>query len=162
MAASDKAAATTVTTPSAREIVTARVFHAPRALVWRAFTERGPLARWWGRGHKLTIEHLEVKRGGHWRFVEHAPDGDHGFEGRYREVIPPERIAMTFDWDGNPGHVSVTTITLEDLGDGRTRVITKALFHTPGERDGMLEAGMVDGLNESYAALDQVLADLTR
>jgi len=92
--------------------------------------------------------------------LEHAPDGNHGFEGRYREVVPPERLAMTFDWDGNPGHVSVTTITLEDLGAGRTRVTTKALFHTPEERDGMLEAGMVDGMNASYAALDKVLADL--
>jgi uncharacterized protein YndB with AHSA1/START domain len=161
MAASDKAAATTVTTPSAREIVTERVFHAPRALVWGALTEPDRLARWWGRGHALTVERLEVERGGHWRFVEHAPDGDFGFEGRYREVIPPERLAMTFDWDGNPGHVSVTTITLEDLGRGRTRVITNALFHTPEERDGMLEAGMADGMNESYAALDKVLADRT-
>jgi uncharacterized protein YndB with AHSA1/START domain len=160
MAASDNAA-TTVTTPSEREIVTSRVFDAPRALVWRAFTEPDRLARWWGRGHKLTIERLEVVRGGHWRFVEHTDHGDHGFEGRYRAVVPPERLAMTFDWDGNPGHVSVTTITLEDLGRGRTRVVTRALFHTPEERDGMLEAGMADGMNESYAALDKVLADLT-
>jgi uncharacterized protein YndB with AHSA1/START domain len=159
MAASDRVAAATVTTPSAREIVTERVFDAPRELVWRAFTERDRLARWWGRGHELTIERLEVARGGHWRFIEHTDHGDHGFEGRYREVVPPERLAMTFDWDGNPGHVSVTTITLEDLGGGRTRVTTTALFHTAGERDGMLEAGMVDGMNESYAALDKVLAD---
>jgi len=159
MAASDNVAAS-VTTPSAREIVTVREFDAPRDLVWRALTEPDLVARWWGRGHKLDVERLEVERGGHWRFVEHAPDGTHGFEGRYREVVPPERLAMTFDWDGNPGHVSVTTITLEDLGGGRTRVVTKALFHTPEERDGMLEAGMVDGMNESYAALDQVLADL--
>jgi uncharacterized protein YndB with AHSA1/START domain len=160
VAASGKAATTTVTTPSAREIVTERVFNAPRALVWRAFTEPDRLARWWGRGHKLDVERLDVRRGGHWRFVEHAESGIHGFEGRYREVVPPERLVMTFDWDGNPGHVSVTTITLEDLSGGRTRVTTKALFHTPEERDGMLDAGMADGLNESYAALDKVLTDL--
>jgi len=150
----------TVTTPTDREIIAVREFDAPRDLVWRAFTEPDRLARWWGRGHKLTIERLEVARGGHWRFVEHTPDGDHGFEGRYREVMPPERLAMTFDWDGNPGHVSVTTIELDDLGGGRTRVTTTALFHTAEERDGMLEAGMVDGMNESYAALDKVLTDL--
>jgi len=150
----------TVTTPTDREIIAVREFDAPRDLVWRAFTEPDRLARWWGRGHKLTIERLEVARGGHWRFVEQTPDGDHGFEGRYREVMPPERLAMTFDWDGNPGHVSVTTIELDDLGGGRTRVTTTALFHTAEERDGMLEAGMVDGMNESYAALDKVLTDL--
>jgi uncharacterized protein YndB with AHSA1/START domain len=48
--------------------------------------------------------------------------------------------------------------TLEDLGDGRTRVVTTALFHTAEERNGMLSGGMEQGLNESYAALDRRLA----
>jgi uncharacterized protein YndB with AHSA1/START domain len=150
----------TVATPSEREIVASRVFDAPRAIVWRAFTEPDHLARWWGRGHKLDVERMEVKRGGHWRFVEHAPDGTHGFEGRYREVTPPERLAMTFDWDGRPGHVSVTTITFEDLGDGRTRVVTHALFFTAEECAGMRDAGMEEGMNQSYAALDGLLQTL--
>jgi uncharacterized protein YndB with AHSA1/START domain len=78
----------------------------------------------------------------------------HGFEGRFREVSPPERVVQTFEWDGMPGHVMVTTMTLEDLGDGRTKVISTSLFHTTEERDGMLE----EGLNQSYAALDRLLA----
>jgi activator of Hsp90 ATPase-like protein len=56
---------------------------------------------------EVVIERMEVERGGHWRFVEHSPDGVHGFEGRYREVTPPERLAFTFEWDGMPGHVVV-------------------------------------------------------
>ena len=111
-----EAGVTHLATPSDREIVTSRVFDAPRDRLWRAFTEPAELARWWGRGHRLDIKRMEVTRGGHWRFVEHAPDGTHGFEGRYREVTPPERLSMTFDWDGRPGHVSVTTITFEDSG----------------------------------------------
>jgi uncharacterized protein YndB with AHSA1/START domain len=64
---------------------------------------------------------MDVKRGGHWRYVEHAPDGQvHGFEGRYREVTPPERIVRSFEWDGMPAYVIIETMTLEDLGDGRT------------------------------------------
>jgi Uncharacterized conserved protein len=97
-------------------------------------------------------------RGGHWRFVEHSDDGDHGFEGRFAEVTPPERIVQTFEWDGMPGHVALETCTLEDLRDGRTRVVTTSLFHTAADRDGMLDSGMEGGLNESYAALDRVLA----
>ena len=73
------------------------------------------VAQWWGRGNKLVIERMEVRRGGHWRFVEHGPDGTHGFEGRYREVTAPERVVQTFEWDGMPGHVAVETMTLEDL-----------------------------------------------
>jgi uncharacterized protein YndB with AHSA1/START domain len=49
-------------------------------------------------------------------------------------------------------------MTLEDLGDGRTKVVTTSLFHTTEDRDGMLQSGMEGGLNESYAALDRVLA----
>jgi uncharacterized protein YndB with AHSA1/START domain len=151
-----------VTTPSDREIRIERIFNAPRERVWQAMTEPALVAQWWGRGNKLVIERLELERGGHWRFVEHGPEGVHGFEGRYREVTPPERVVQTFEWDGMPGHVVVETMTLEDLGDGRTRIVTVSLFHTQEERGGMLHSGMEIGLEQSYAALDQVLARLAR
>lgn len=149
-----------VSTPSEREIRVERIFNAPRERVWKAFTEPELIAQWWGRGNNVVVERMEVERGGHWRFVEHAPDGTHGFEGQYREVTPPERIVQTFEWDGMPGHVVVETLVLEDLGDGRTKIVTTSLFHTTEERDGMLEGGMTDGMRESYAALDRVLASM--
>jgi uncharacterized protein YndB with AHSA1/START domain len=149
-----------VTTPSDREIRIERIFNAPRERVWKAMTDPKLVAQWWGRGNKLVVERMEVERGGHWRFVEHSPDGVHGFEGRYREVTPPERVVQTFEWDGMPGYVAVDTMTLEDLGDGRTRLVTVSLFHTPEERDGMLHSGMEGGLNQSYAALDALLSSL--
>jgi uncharacterized protein YndB with AHSA1/START domain len=151
----------TITKPSDREVRIERIFDAPRDRVWRAFTDPALVAQWWGRGNKLDIERMDVKRGGHWRFVEHAPSGSHGFEGRYREVTPPERIVQTFEWDGMPAYVAIETVTLEDLGDGRTKVVNVSLFHTTEERDGMLNSGMEGGLNESYAALDRVLADMS-
>lgn len=147
-----------VTTPSDREIRIERVFDAPRSRVWRAMTERALVARWWGRGHPLVVERMEPKRGGHWRFVEQGPEGTHGFEGRYREVAPEERIVRTFEWDGMPGHVIVESAALEDLGDGRTKLVNVSLFHTTEERDGMLGSGMEDGVQQSYDALDEVLA----
>jgi uncharacterized protein YndB with AHSA1/START domain len=147
-----------VTTPSDREIRIERIFDATRERVWRAMTDPALVAQWWGRGNELVIEKFEVERGGHWRFVEHTPQGAHGFEGRYREVTPPSRVVQTFEWDGMPGHVIVETVDLEDLGDGRTRVVNVSLFHTTEERDGMLHSGMEEGLNQSYAALDRVLA----
>jgi uncharacterized protein YndB with AHSA1/START domain len=149
-----------VTTPSEREIRIERVFNASRERVWKALTDPALVAQWWGRGNHLDIERMELRRGGHWRFVENGPDGSHGFEGRYREVTPPERIVQTFEWDGMPGHVAVESMTLEDIGDGRTRIVTVSLFHTREERDGMLQSGMEQGLEQSYTALDQVLARL--
>jgi uncharacterized protein YndB with AHSA1/START domain len=152
--------AATVTTPTDREIRIERVFEAPRERVWRAMTDPRLVAQWWGRGNELVVERLEVERGGHWRFVEHGPDGVHGFEGRFREVKAPERAVQTFEWDGMPGYVIVNTMTLEDLGDGRTKLVTLSLFHTTEERDGMLGSGMETGMNQSYAALDKVLSTL--
>ena len=147
-----------VTKPTDREIRIERIFHASRERVWQAFTDPKLVAQWWGRGNELVIEKMEVTRGGHWRFVEHSDQGTHGFEGRYREVTPPERVVQTFEWDGMPGHVCIETVTLEDLGDGRTKVVNVSLFHTSEERDGMYASGMEEGLNQSYAALDALLA----
>lgn len=148
-----------VTTPSDREIRVERIFDASRDRVWSAYTDPKLVAQWWGRGNKLVIERFEPKAGGHWRFVEHSPeDGVTGFEGRFREVTPPERIVQTFAWDGMPGHVIVETAHFDDLGDGRTRVVSVSLFHTKEERDGMLNSGMTVGMELSYAALDKLLA----
>lgn len=149
-----------VTLPGEREVRIEREFDASREAVWRAFTEAELVMQWWGRGNRLDLERFEVERGGHWRFVEHANGEAHGFEGRFREVKPMDRLVYTFEWDGMPGHVVVETVELEDLGNGRTRVVTHALFHTTAERDGMLQSGMEHGLNQSYAALDRLLAKL--
>ena len=150
----------TLTMLGDREFRTERVFDAPRELVWQAFTDPALVAQWWGRGNKLVIERLELERGGHWRFVEHAPEGVHGFEGRFREVSPPERLSMTFEWDGMPGYVIIENLELQEAGENRTRVVTVSQFYSTEERDGMVASGMEEGLNQSYAALDRLLATL--
>jgi uncharacterized protein YndB with AHSA1/START domain len=150
----------TITRLADREVRIERIFNAPRDRVWTAMTTPELVAQWWGRGNRLVIERMELERGGHWRFVEHSDHGVHGFEGRYRLIQPPERIEQTFEWDGLPGHVAIETMTLEDLGDGRTRLVTTSLFHTVEDCDGMLQSGMESGVNESYAALDRVLETL--
>lgn len=148
---------TLLTTPSEREIRVERIFNASRDRVWRAYTDPKLVAQWWGRGNKLVVERMEVERGGHWRYVEHAPDGIHGFEGRYREVTPEDRLVNTFEWDGMPGYVIIVTTEFQDLGDNRTKIIATSLFYATEERDGMLQSGMEGGMNESYAALDRLL-----
>lgn len=155
-----KSGTSLVTTPSDREIRCERIFDAPRDRVWRAYTDPKLVAQWWGRGNKLVIERMDMQRGGGWRFVEHAPDGTTGFEGKYREVTPQERIVQTFEWDGMPGYVIVERAEFTDLGDGRTKVVSTSLFHTTEERDGMLQSGMEKGMNESFDALDRLLPTL--
>lgn len=147
----------TVFTPTPQEIRIERVFDAPRELVWRAFTEPQLIAQWYCRGNFVVVERFEPVRGGHWRLVEHSDEGVHGFEGRYREVTPPERLVMTFEWDGMPGYPVVETHEFEDLGDGRTRLVITSLLYTEEERDGLLASGMESGMNQSFDALDRLL-----
>jgi uncharacterized protein YndB with AHSA1/START domain len=156
-----QAPTTTVTTPTEREIRIERVFDAPRDRVFAVYTDPELIPEWWGpRGTTTIVDRMDVRPGGGWRFVMRGPDGsESGFRGTYREVTPPERIVQTFEWEGMPGHVSVETATLEDLGD-RTKVTTTSIFHTTEERDGMLASGMEGGLNETYARLDELLARL--
>src|SRR5690242_12786 len=127
-----------LTLPTDREIHIVREFDASRERVWRAMTDPVLVAVWWGRGNKLVVERLELRRGGHWRFVEHAEGEVHGFEGRFAEVSAPERVVQTFEWDGLPGRPLVQTMTLDALPDGRTRLTVTVMFYTAQERDGML------------------------
>lgn len=108
----------------------------------------------------MTVERFEPVRGGHWRFVEHAPDGDFGFEGRFAEVRALERIVQSFEYDGEPGHVSLTTVEFEALGDTRTRITETTMFMTAEDASGMLSAGMLDGMAESYDALNRLLKSM--
>lgn len=151
-------AAATVSTPGDRDIHIERVFNAARDRVWAAYTEPEQLAQWWGRGNPLDVERWEFERGGHWRFVEHHACGTDGFEGRFREITPKDRLIYSFEWDGMPAHVCIETVEFVDLGDGRTRVVIDNQFVTAGERDGMLQSGMEGGMNASFEALDALLA----
>jgi uncharacterized protein YndB with AHSA1/START domain len=152
-----------VTTPGDREIRIVREFDAPRDRVFAVFTDPALIPEWWGpRGTTTVVDEMEVRAGGRWRFVCRNQDGsEDGFRGVYREITEPERIVQTFEWEGMPGHVSVETAEFEDLGE-RTRVTTTTVFHTPEERDGMLQSGMEGGMQETYARLDELLARLAK
>jgi uncharacterized protein YndB with AHSA1/START domain len=149
---------TTVSTPAAREILSERVFDAPRERVYAAYTDPQLIPRWWGpRRMTTTVQEMDVRPGGKWRFLQREPDGrEHAFRGVYREVTPPERIVQTFEWEGMPGHAIVETVSFTEL-DGRTAVSVVSLFHTGEERDGMLAAGMEGGLTESHDRLAELL-----
>jgi uncharacterized protein YndB with AHSA1/START domain len=150
----------TVTKPSDREVRAERILQAPPETVWLAFTEPDLVAQWWARGNPMTVERYEVEPGGHWRFVEHAPDGDFGFEGRFGEVEPPTRLTQTFEWDGAPAHVSLNSVEFEEIDPNHTRVIEKTMFMTADDAEQMLSNGMLDGMAESYAALDRLVASM--
>ena len=146
-----------VTTPSDREIHVERIFDAPRDLVFAPMTDPELIPEWFGPPGSV-VDVMEPRAGGLWRFLmDDGKGNEHAFRGVYREVTPPERLVQTFEWEGMPGHVSVETMTFEDLGE-QTRLISVTLFHTTEERDGMLESGMEGGMNEAFERLDALLA----
>jgi uncharacterized protein YndB with AHSA1/START domain len=153
----------TLTLPSEREIQMSRVFDAPRELVYQAMTDPNLIPQWWGlRSTTTTIDKFEPKPGGAWRFVQKGPDGrEDAFRGEFRELVPPERVVQTFEWEGMPGHIIVDSMTLEDLGGKQTRVTTTSLFDSVEDRDGMLSSGMEEGAVESWDQLAELLAKLT-
>ena len=149
----------TFTTPSDREMRVERIWEAPLDRVWQAFSDPAVLVRWWARGNKADLERFEFEKGGRWRIVEHADDGSYGFEGKFREIVPKQRIAQTFEFDGAPGYVSVDAIEFQDLGDGRTKTVSTSIFHTAEELKAMIDYGCEEGIKASYAALDRLLAE---
>lgn len=141
-----------------REIVTERIFDAPRDRVYETMLDPELIPQWWGRRKDTTVvDKFEPREGADWRFVTSSDDGEHAFRGTIRELVPPEKIEQTFEWEGMPGYVCVETALLEDLGDGRTKLVQTSLFHTTEERDGMLEA-MQGGAEETHDRLQELLS----
>ena len=161
MAAETRSPAPTIAMPTDREIVISHTFDAPRELVFKAYTDPRFIPNWWGpRYLTTTVETMDVRPGGRWRFVQRAPDGGvHAFNGEYQEVLVPERLVNTFEYEGTPGQVVLETHTFEERG-GRTTVTSRALFRTREERDGMVEAGMELGVRESAERLTEIFSAL--
>jgi uncharacterized protein YndB with AHSA1/START domain len=151
--------ALSVSTPSEREIRLEREFDAPRERVFAVMIDPALISEWWGpRGTTTTVDEMDVRPGGAWRYVVRNEDGSEtAFRGVYREIAAPERIVQTFEWEGMPGYVSVDSAVLEDLGE-RTRLVTTSLFHTIEERDGMLASGMEGGAGDTFNRLEELLA----
>ena len=146
--------------PGKQNIVTRRDFDAPRELVFQAHVDPDLIPRWWGPAkYKTVVEKLEPRTGGSWRVVSSSDDGAvFPFSGVFHEVTSPERMTQTFEFEPMAGHVSLNTATLEELGKGRTRVITVSTFQSVEDRDGMVQSGMESGLREGYERLDALLA----
>jgi uncharacterized protein YndB with AHSA1/START domain len=151
----------TVTTPSDLEIVMTRVFDAPRDLVFEAHTSCAHMSNWWGPAkYEVVGCELDFRTGGKWRIVHRGPEGEeYAFRGEFREIVRPERIVWTFEFEGFPGSISVETVTFEEH-DGKTTLTATSVFDTVEERDGMLQSGMETGAAESWDRLEAYVATL--
>lgn len=136
-----------------------REFDAPPAKVFRAHTDPDLLCQWLGpRDLTMKVDHYDCRTGGSYRYV-HMKDGEeYGFHGSFHEVRPDECIVQTFTFEGWPDSVSLEKLVLEDLGDGRTRLVGTSLVDSFEGRDAFVASGMETGITEGYEKLDELLA----
>jgi uncharacterized protein YndB with AHSA1/START domain len=136
-----------------RELTITRIFDAPRAVLFRAWTDAAQLAQWWGpKGFTNPVCEIDARIGGALRIHMRGPDGSiYPMKGEIREFVPPERLAFTniaLDEAGTPILEGFTTVTFADEG-GKTRltlhtraraVVDKAAGHLQGMEMGWTQS----------------------
>ena len=155
------AATLEVATPTERELVMTRVFDAPRRMVFDSLTRPELLRRWYGPpGWTVLVCEIDLRVGGGFRFVTRNPAGKEiGQRGVYREIVAPERLVNTEEWeDWNPGEVLVTTELAER--DGKTSFAATLLFPSREVRDMLIRSGMTKGAADTYDKLETLLVAL--
>jgi uncharacterized protein YndB with AHSA1/START domain len=136
-----------------------REFDAPPEKVFRAHTDPELLVQWLGpRNTEMRIGHFDCRTGGSYRYVHTSDGNEYGFFGSFHEVRPSELIVQTFTFEGEPDGVALERLVLEDLGDGRTRLVATSLVDSFEGRDAVLASGMEVGIREGYERLDELLA----
>jgi uncharacterized protein YndB with AHSA1/START domain len=147
--------------PGKQELFIIREFDAPRELVFKAFTDPKLYIQWLGpRGYAMTLEVFEPRSGGSWRYIHVDLDGnEYVFHGIFHEITAPERIVQTFEYEGprEKGQVALETAIFEALPGNRTKLTGHSVFQSVSDRDGMIQAGMERGVNDSYERLDELL-----
>ena len=152
-----------VTLPTDTEILITREFHAPKHLVYRAWTTPELIKRWWhAKRGKATLAEVDLRPGGKWRWVMVTDDGfEVAFHGEYLEIVPDERIVSTEFYEGAPpeSEGSVNTITLTET-NGRTLVTLRMVLKSKAERDAVIDSGMEAGLQDALDLLEEVAISL--
>ena len=158
-----------VTLPSDREVKVVRSLRAPRALVYRAFTEPDLVRRWMlgPPGWTMPVCEMDVRVGGRyrWRWRSNEGNQEFGFAGAFREVQPPSRLVHTEGYDPGtvggpyPGEPAVVTTTFVEDDGVTTTVTTMIDFGSKEARDAAMSTGMTSGMEQSYQLLDRLLTE---
>lgn len=144
--------------PADPELFITRVFDAPRALVFAAWTKAEHLRHWLGpRGFTATSVEGDVRPGGAWRSCIRSPEAeDYWAHGVYREIVAPERLVFTYAWEDEGALETLVTVTFADEG-GKTRLtFHQTPFSSVESRDG--HAG---GWNECFDRLGAYVATMS-
>jgi len=152
-----------VSLPADNQILITREFAAPRANVWRAYTEPELIKRWWaGRKGTVTSVEVDLRVGGQWRYVMRASnDFEVAFHGEYSEIVPDERIVTTEVYEGAPPGLEdpINVVTFEE-SEGRTTLSILMVVESREVRDMIIDSGMEGGMQEGMDLLEQIAREL--
>ncbi len=156
-----------VSLPSDTTVRVRRSFRAPRDLVWRAHTEPKLFQRWLlgPPGWSMPVCEMDVRVGGAFRCLWRSDEEGKAFTvfGEYREISAPVRLVHTEFFDagdgGDKGEGSLQTLEFQER-DGATTLVSLMDFYTKDARDAAVATGMTDGMEASYARLEDVCAEL--
>jgi uncharacterized protein YndB with AHSA1/START domain len=154
---------TTITAqPGTPFIDVVREFDATPAQVFRVQTDPELLGKWLGpRDLELRLDEYDARPGGTYRYVHRdAQGGEYGFRGVFHTVVKNELVIQTFEFEGVPNQVAIETMTLTDLGNGRTRLHTHSVYPSVEGRDAAVASGMEHGIRDSMDRLEKLCADV--
>jgi uncharacterized protein YndB with AHSA1/START domain len=150
--------------PEHRELTLVRVYAAPRALVFKAFTDPVHLAHWWGpHGFSNPVCEFDARPGGALRIHMRAPDGTiHVTVGSVQEIVAPERLVFSIaalNDDGSVRLENLTTISFADHADGTELTLHVRVLQATAAAAANL-AGMQVGWSQSLERLGDLVATL--
>lgn len=142
-----------------QDIFLCRIFEARRELVFEAYTDPKAIPTWWGpKGHTTTVDQMELKKGGIWRYIHRDSDAnEYVHTGVYHEVTSPERLVTTYELEGMPG-VGLVIVTFAEQPDGATKLTEQSIFPSIETRNAVLQSGMTDGASQTFDRLEELLA----
>lgn len=115
-----------------------RIFEAPVAAVYAAWTDPAQMKHWMGPSDAFGLSEVtgEVRVGGRYRIVMHGPDGEtHRVGGVFREVVPNRRLVYTWAWESTPERESLVTVEFRASGSGTELLLTHDRFADRDARD---------------------------
>jgi uncharacterized protein YndB with AHSA1/START domain len=151
-----------VSTPSDCEIQVTRVFGAPRAVVFEAFTKPELVKRWLlgPPGWSMPVCEIDLKVGGSYRYVwQNDRDGSEmGLDGVFREIVAPKLLVATENPSWYPSEALDTTTFVEE--GAATRMTITILYQSTEVRNVALRSGMDRGMAMSYDRLEELMASI--
>ncbi len=147
--------------PNSQNICSVVTINAPLEKVYKYYTERDLVTKWWGQGELVEVDYFVPGVGGKWRFIQRKDGFEAAFHGCFHAVEENKMVIQTFEFEGLPetGHVALERADFVAICDNQTEVRITSTFQSVEDRDGMVASGMEAGFRLSIEALGTLIEE---